>query len=335
MVRMGDERARPAGRRPPRVRSQLAAVVLTAMGIAAPAIVFTIVHAILIAPLPYAAPERLAAVSAALPGAQQPFALFAGPEIAELTARTRTLAAAGGMWARPAVLRQPGQTATEIEVGWVTPGFLEALGVAPLIGRLPTALEAQTRGRVAVLSHDLWRVRYAGDAAIVGRRLDVDGDLVTVVGVMPQGFRVLMPAEYGVPERLDAWLPWGGGLEALPPSFRVFAVIGRLAPEATWGSAQADLAGIGAALAGGNVNYSRSGFELGAVPLAAALAAPVRPTLLALVAVVALVFLIASANVANLMLSRATARAREMAVRLSLGATRAQLWRRWMIESAG
>jgi predicted permease len=315
-----------------RRRPALTAVVFLtlAMGISATSIVFTIVDAVLLAPLPFPAPDRLAVVRGGLPGQQQAVTQLAGPEVREVIDRARTIAAAGALWTRPAVLGR-GESAAEIEVGWSTPGFLEALGVHPLLGRLPSADE-HLRTDTVVLGHDLWRRQFGADPAILGQRVEFDDDPRTVVGVMPPAFRMYFPADDGVPESVEAWLPWGGDLRELPRAFRVFTMVARLNDAVGWGTLHADLGGVAAALAREHADYASSGFALTGVPLAEALVAPVRPTLTVLLAVVILLFLVAAANVANLLLIRSSERSTEFAVRLALGAGRWPLWRQFLTE---
>jgi predicted permease len=310
----------------------LAVTATLALALAAALVVAGIVRAVLLSPLPYAAPERLAVVQASMPGQQQAFALLSGPELAVVADRSRAFATLGGVWTRPGVLRtDDGQPAEEIEVGWVTDGFLETLAVSPALGRLPTRQEAAGRGSVILLSDGLWRQRYGADANIVGRRIEFDDERVTVIGVMPASFRLWFPAEFGVPAELDAWLPWGPGLEQLARAFRVFTVVGRLADDSSWSAARAELDAIGADVAA-HVDYGSSGFALAARPLADSLRAPVRPVLALLAGIAVLVVLIACANVAHLLLSRAQAQRQELRVRIALGAGRATLWRQHMLD---
>jgi predicted permease len=323
---------RLAGRECRRRPVLTAVIVLTlALGISATSIVFSVVEGVLLAPLPYAAPDRLTVIRGGLPGQRQAVTQLAGPEVQAVIERAQTLAASGAIWARPGVLGR-GPSAIEIEVGWITPGFLEALGVRPLAGQLPSG-DDHRRTDVIVLGHDVWRQQFGGDPSIVGRRVDFDDEPRTVIGVMPAGFRMHFPADDGVPDSVQAWLPWGQDLSELPRAFRVFTMVARLENGAGWETVGADLAGVAAGVAGEHADYAQSGFSLGAVPLADALVAPVRPTLIVLSAVVAVVFVVASANVANLLLIRTTERASEYALRLAIGAGRGRLWRQFLTES--
>jgi predicted permease len=315
--------------------AQVATIVLTlSLGISATAATFSIVDAVLLEPLPYRAPDRLAVVTAALPALRRSSTLLSGPEVAALAGRSRTLRSVGAVWARPGVLRGDEGVPSEIEVGWVTPGFFETLGVPPIAGRWPTPDEQRVRSDVMVLSHALWRQRYGADPAIVGARIEFDDELRTVVGVMPAGFRMLFPADLDVPETMQAWLPWGGDLTELPRGFRVLTVVARLADEASWIDVGGELSALAAGIAGESVEYAPSGYELHVRPLGEALVEVVRPTLLVISGVVLVLLFVACANVANLMLSQSLERARELSIRLALGAGRTRLWRQLLTESA-
>jgi putative ABC transport system permease protein len=318
-----------------RRRPLLALVIVLTLGFgfSATSVVFSVVNAVLIAPLPYRDPEDLLVIRASLPGQQQAMAQLSGPEVLAVQERATALQAAGGVWARPGVIGTA-QDAAEIEIGFITPGFLESFGVAPQLGRLPTPDEHQ-RTDVIVLSDLLWRQRFGGDASIVGRRIDFDEEPRTVVAVMPAGFRMLLPPADGVPDSIQAWLPWAGDLGRMSRGFRVFTVVGRIGNAARGsGAVEGGLASLARAIASESADYARSGFALSAEPLAPALVARVRPTLLVLLCVVVLVWIIACANVANLLLIRGVERSTEFSVRLALGAGRRRVWRQILTESA-
>ncbi len=319
-----------------RRRPTLNAVIIAtlALGICAATAVFSVVNAVLLQPLPYATPERLAVVRGKLPARGERSALLSGPEVVALAEQSRALSSLGGVWAPPGILRGGDGPPEEIEVGLVTPGFLETLGVAPLLGRLPTLAEQSSRPDVMVLGHAFWQRRYGGDPSIVGRRIEFDDEAWTVIGVMPSSFRMHFPDQEGVTEALDAWLPWGPGLRELPRSFRVFTVIARLADGTTWIDAGSELLTTAATIAGGSVEYVRSGFALRAEPPSDDVVTEVRPALLVLLGVVGIVLLIACANVANLPMAASVSQSRELITRAALGAGRGRLWRQLLTGSA-
>jgi putative ABC transport system permease protein len=315
----------------------VAVVALTlGLGIGANTAVFGVVNAVLLRPLPYPAPEKLVVVWGELPGQGRLDSHLSGPELAAIWEGARSLGTMGAVWARPGVLRGNDGPAEEVEIGWVTPGFLEALGVAPHLGRLPTREEqVADPSTVMVLSFELWQRRYGGDSGILGRVIDFDDERRTIVGVMPRGFRMFFPPDQGVPENLTAWLPWGGSdYRAMSRGFRVFTPVVRLAPGVTPGQAAAEMRTLAARVKEESVEYGRSGFGLRIEPLGEGVVARVRPTLLVLLGVALLVLLVACANAANLTLARAAETERDLRVRAALGAGRGSLFRQMLTESA-
>lgn len=306
------------------------------LGLGANVVVFSIVDAVLLRPLPYPAPDRLALVWTELPRRDEFAAHASGPELQALWDKATCFEAVGGVWARPGVLRGDDGPVEEIEVGWITPGFLEALGVHPYLGRLPTAEEqAAATPEVIVLSHGLWQTRYGGDPAVVGRTIAFDDERKTVVGVMPRGFQMLFPPGHGVPERVAAWLPWGGNAYGeMSRGFRVFSPVARLAPGVSFERAAAEVRTLASSVESEATEYSASGFGLRLETLGPSVAAHARPALLVLLAVSVLVLLVACANVASLGLARTADRTRELAVRTALGASRGRLLREMLTESA-
>ena len=313
-----------------------ATVVLTlALGIGANTAVFSVVDAVLLRPLPYPAPERLLAIWAELPGQGRMDAHLSGPELAAIWDGATAFEAMGAVWSRPGVLRGDGRPAEEVEVGWITPGFLEALGARAALGRMPTREElVADPSDIIVLSHELWQGRFGADTAVVGRTIDFDDERRLVVGVLPPGFRLHLPPDQGVPEELAAFLPWGGdAYREMPRAFRVFTPVARLAPKATAAQAATELRAVAERTRADSAEYASSGLGLRAEPLAAGVVSPVRPTLLILLGVATLLLVVACANVANLALVRAKDAERELRVRAALGASRSRLLRLLLAEN--
>jgi predicted permease len=309
-----------------------------ALGIGATVAVFSVVDVALLRPLPYPAPQELAVVVAELPQHDRLRAHVSGPELAALWERARSVASVGAVWARPGVFRSSDGPVEEVEVGWITPGFLETLGVKPHLGRWPTEAELSAeRPEVLLMSFELWKRRYGGDPAILGRAIDFDDERYTVVGVMPPEFRMLFPPEDGVPESPAAWLPWGGDPSAyreMPSTFRVFTAVARLRGDVGRAAVADDLRQVADSVRAESLAYQASGLGLRAEALAEGVAAHVRPALMILSGVVAFVLLIACANVTNLSLARAADLDRDLAVRAALGASPQRLLRQVLAESA-
>jgi len=314
--------ARALARRP----SFLAITVLTlALGIGANAAIFSVVDAALLKPLPYADPDRLVSVwpeGAMMPG------IFV-----EVRNGTRTLAPIAGYSGGVAVSMTGAAEPARLVQSDVTSRFFDVLGVKAEVGR--TLLEGEDlpgRDRVAVLGHALWQQRFGGDRAVIGRSVVINGIARTVVGVMPRGFRFPSPD-------IDFWVPVS--LDPSPANIGPYwgtshlNVVGRLRPGVSVRQAEQEIATL--------VDRSRASFpwrmpdawgkNVTVVPLERRVTGDVGPMLVVLFGSVAVVLLIACVNVANLLLSRAAAREREIAIRASLGAGRGRIVRQLLTES--
>jgi predicted permease len=305
-----------------------ATVVLTlAIAVAANAAVFTVVDALLLAPLPFGAhSERIVSLHSAHPTQAEdwPDSRLSFADLRDVGASSRLLEDVAGYVPR-AVTLSGDEQAERIEGGSVTPNLFRLIGAEPLLGRLFLPEEGAQPGfePVVILSHGLWQRRFGGDPGIVGRTIVVNQRALTVVGVMREGFHF--------PERDQIWVAYGRdqGLR----DRRFVAAVGLLREDATLGQLQEELDTIAAALAE-RYPASNRGWGLRALRYRDLLVdTGGRTGVLALLAAVAFVLLIGCANLANLMLARGVARQRELSLRAALGASRRRVVRLMLIES--
>ncbi len=309
-----------------------AATLTLALGIGASTALFSIVQAVLLEPLPYEAPDRLMTVSARFERQGTPRAPLAGPELVDLGEGSRLFEGFAGIWPRFGTLGGVDDP-EQIHIGFVTGSFFEVLGAEPRRGRAIRPGDAVPGGPdVLMLSHEVWERRYGADPEVIGRTVEFNSEPFTVLGVMPPGFEVLMPPEARMPD-VDAWVPWRGALAELPRGWHIFRGIGRLHDGVTPDAAAAELAAIAARLAASEPDYAESGLGFGVEPLQEDMVAHVEPALLALFGAVALLLVIASFNVASLLLAQAVAREQELALRAAVGASRGRTIRQLLIEN--
>lgn len=301
------------------------AVLTLALGIGATSALVALADATLLRPLPFPEPERNVVIWERTAASQRERASLLNME--DWRARGRSVEAVAGLTPNVGsmVLSKADGTADSVSRQWVTYGYFDALGLRPIVGRFFTADDDRARALVVVLSESLWRSHFDADPALIGTTVRLDGEQWTVVGIAPGSAQV-------TPTSMWAIRPYLGA----PPRVRGFhnvVAIGRLKPGVTVAAAQADLARVSEELAREHAE-TNAGRSVSIEPMRDTLVGrDLRLTSALLLGVVVAVLLLCCANIASLLLVRATARSRELAIRSALGADRARVARQLLTES--
>src|SRR5580700_9013127 len=315
----------------------MVAVLTLALGIGANVALFSVVYAVVLRPLPFPNPEQLVRIFDDLRGSSEQDVGMSAPELWDLQDRSGVFQEISAVAPSNSAVGG-GDRTVRAESLVTSPDYFTLLGAKPELGRVYTAQDAVPGFlEPVVISNGFWRRYYGSDLKIIGRKMRLDNDLYTIVGVMPAGFRHPGPT---LDTDVEVWTATGFNGSPFPvPAVRsqrfIPAAIGRLKPGMTVAQAQARLDAYVSQLSRAYpTDYpAAASWALRLVPVKEDLVGPQRSELFLILGAVGCVLLIACVNIANLLLARSSGRRREIAIRLTMGASRARLTSQLLTES--
>ncbi|MGH8166219.1 MAG: ABC transporter permease, partial [Woeseiaceae bacterium] len=312
--------------------------------------IFSVVNRVLLDPLPYREPERLVVIWGELPARNVMYFPESPTNLNDYREQSQLFEDIAGVFTFGQSFVRDGGEPRQLTAGIATWNFLPVLGVEPILGRGFNAQDgafnasevppgatfpatAFVSPRTAIISYELWQREFGGGPEALGEIVDIDGNPVEIVGVLPRGFRLHMPAPANLASGIDIWVPTRVDFASAPRNNVFLQMVGRLKPGVTVAQAQEEINAITLRLNELEASLRAAGTRQWLRPFEEELTADVRGTIWALMGAAVFVLLIACANVANLLLVRAAGRMRELSVRSALGAGRGRLVRQMLLEA--